>query len=380
MAGTVLPLISSSIRSPWFKATRRMTTAYGDHEGRLTPVRFDRPIADEYRVLRSKAGIFDVPEVPLEIRGPDAARFLDYLFTRPVSGMSIDRGRYGLMCHHGGGLACDGVVFRLAEDWFWYVHADRDVFTWAHALSAGFDVEIRDPQAWAIQIQGPSSLDILAACVDGGTPHGFNYYHSRQVTIAGQPVLISRTGWTGELGFEIYNMDPHINGVALWDHLMARGERHGLEALSTYAMNPRRIEAGILNYGTDMGWDTTPFDLGLAAFVDFAHDFIGRNALQNADRRARFSGFVTGADDVKWHSPVLCDGQTVGRVKAFEASPTLKTGIGYVLFDTPDAMAGGDFTLRDRDGLVHSLRLHTLPFLDPEKGIPRGIETMPFEP
>ena len=105
MAGLVLPIISSCARSPWFKATRDLTTAYGDHEGRLTPVIFERAIADEYRVLRTQAGIFDVPERPLEIRGPDAGAFLDFVFTRKVSTMAVDRGRYGLMCHDDGGIA-----------------------------------------------------------------------------------------------------------------------------------------------------------------------------------------------------------------------------------------------------------------------------------
>ena len=378
MAGMILPIISSAVRSPWFKATRDLTTAYGDHEGRLTPVTFERPIAEEYRVLRTKAGIFDVPEVPLEIRGPDAGAFLDYVFTRPVSTVAVDRGRYGLMCHHGGGIACDGVVFRLAEDWFWYVHADRDVFTWLQALKPGYDVEIRDPGAWAIQIQGPISLEILDACVDGGAPEGFKYYHARQVTMGGQPVLISRTGWTAELGFEVYNMDPHVDGMALWSHLMAAGRTHGMEILSTYAMNPRRIEAGIMNYGTDMGWDTTPFDLGLGAFVDFGHDFVGLDALQSADQSPRFSGFVTEAKDIKWRSPVFAGPDPVGRVKAFEASPTLGTGIGYVLFENADAMTADAFTVKDRTGDQHSLTLHQLPFFDPDKRIPRGLEVMEF--
>jgi aminomethyltransferase len=378
MAGMVLPIISSAARSPWFKATCDLTTAYGDHEGRLTPVTFDRSIADEYRVLRTRVGIFDVPERPLEIRGQGAGAFLDYVFTRPVSTVAVDRGRYGLMCHHGGGIACDGVVFRLAEDWFWYVHADRDVFTWLQALKPGYDVEIRDPGAWAIQIQGPISLEILDACVDGGAPEGFKYYHARQVTMGGQPVLISRTGWTAELGFEVYNMDPHVDGMALWSHLMAAGRPHGMEILSTYAMNPRRIEAGIMNYGTDMGWDTTPFDLGLGAFVDFGHDFVGLDALQSADQSPRFSGFVTEAKDIKWRSPVFAGPDPVGRVKAFEASPTLGTGIGYVLFENADAMTADAFTVKDRTGDQHSLTLHQLPFFDPDKRIPRGLEVMEF--
>ena len=378
MAGMVLPIISSAARSPWFKATRDLTTAYGDHEGRLTPVIFERPIAEEYRVLRTKAGIFDVPERPLEIRGPDAGAFLDYLFTRPVSTMAVDRGRYGLMCHHDGGIACDGVVFRLAEDWFWYVHADRDVFTWLQALKPGYDLEIRDPGAWAIQIQGPTSLAILDACVDGGAPEGFKYYHSRQVTMGGQPVLISRTGWTAELGFEVYNMDPNVDGNALWSHLLEAGAPHGMEVLSTYSMNPRRIEAGIMNYGTDMGWDTTPFALGLGDFVDFGHDFVGRDALQAAQHATRFYGFVTEANDIKWGAPVMTNGVAVGRVKAFEMSPTLGTGIGYVLFETPAAMRANAFTVKGRDGSEYPLSLHKLPFFDAEKRIPRGLEVMEF--
>ena len=379
MAGMILPIISSAVRSPWFKATCDLTTAYGDHEGRLTPVTFDRSIADEYRVLRTRAGIFDVPERPLEIRGQGAAAFLDYVFTRPVSTMAVDRGRYGLMCHHGGGIACDGVIFRLAKDWFWYVHADRDVFTWLQALSLGHDVEIRDPGAWAIQIQGPTSLEILDACVDGGAPEEFKYYHSRKVTMGGQPVLISRTGWTAELGFEVYNMDPNVDGIALWSHLMAAGRPHGMEILSTYAMNPRRIEAGILNYGTDMGWNTTPFDLGLGGFVDFDHDFVGRDALQSAERSPRFTGFMTEARDIKWGSTVLAGGQPVGHVKAFEPSPTMGNGIGYVLFDTPEAMAANAFTVKSRDGNEYPLALHALPFFDADKCIPRGLEVMEFK-
>ena len=378
MTGRVLPIISSCKRSPWFEATRDLTTAYGDHEGRLTPITFQRPTIEEYRVLRTKAGIFDVPEVPLEIVGPDAPAFLDYVFTRPVSTMTVGRGRYGLMCHHGGGIACDGVVFRLEKDWFWYVHADRDVFTWLHALKSGYDVDIRKPGAWAIQIQGPKSLEILNACVDGGALEGFKYYHAKQVMMGGQKVLISRTGWTAEIGFEVYNMDHSVDGMALWSHLMLAGAPLGMEALSTYAMNARRIEAGILNYGTDMGWDTTPFDLGLGMFVDFEHDFIGRSSLQTAARVARFSGFVTAALDVKWNAAVFVGANPVGHVKAFEFSPTLGTGIGYVLFENADSMVADAFTLKDRTGAVHSLDLHPLPFFDPDKKIPRGLEVMEF--
>ena len=196
--------------------------------------------------------------------------------------------------------------------------------------------------------------------------------------MAGQKVLISRTGWTGELGFEVYNMEPNVDGLALWNHLLQAGVPNGLEPLSTYAMNPRRIEAGILNYGTDMDWDTTPFDLNLGDFVDFEHEFIGRDALLKANRCARFSGFLTESRDIKWGSPVTSGSQTVGRVRAFTMAPSLGKGAGYVLFESADAMALSDFSVCDRSGNNCSLKLHSLPLFDPEKRIPRGLETMPY--
>ena len=113
-------------------------------------------------------------------------------------------------------------------------------------------------------------------------------------------------------------------------------------------------------------------------FVDLEYDFFGRESLQAAPRAPRFSGFLTDATDVKWNAPVFVGAHPVGRVKAFEPSPTLGTGIGYVLFDSADAMAGEAFTVKDRMGTQHNLTLHQLPFFDPDKKIPRGIEAMEY--
>jgi aminomethyltransferase len=375
MAGMPLNIISSCARSPYFECTRERTRSYGEHQGRLTPVIFDREVSEEYWVLRKAAGLFDVPERPLEIAGKDSTRFLDRMFTRPVSTLRLNRGRYGLLCHNGGGIACDGVVFRLEEDRFWYVHADRDVFTWMSALSEGYEVTIRDPRSWVLQIQGPRSLEILADCCDGGRPAPFDYFHAARVGMGGQPLLVSRTGWTGELGFEIYNLDPEVDGPALWNHLLARGNRHGLEPCSTYAMNPRRIEAGILNYGTDMNWDTTPFDLGLGQFVDLdGHDFIGRDALIKGDKRSRFSGFKLLEGDAKWGARVLSEGEPVATIKALDHSPYLQCGVGYVLFDSADLAERNNLVVLDRQGRERDVALHDLPFYDAEKRIPRGLD------
>jgi len=377
MAGTQLNVISSCARSPYFECTRNQALNYGECGGRLTPLSLGNDINDEYWMLRKSVGLFDVPERPVEITGVDSVRFLNRVFTRPTEALKVGRGCYGLLCHQRGGMVCDGVLFRLDEDRFWYVHADGDMYAWLVAQADGFKVEIRDPQSWVLQVQGPRSLEVLAKCCDDGAPENFRYFDITQVRMGGQDVLVSRTGWTGELGFEVYNLDPNVDGPALWNHLLETGREFGIKGCGTLSMNPRRIEAGILNYGTDMDWNTTPFDMGLGRFVDLdSHDFVGRDALVKAEKRARFTGFKCLEGDIKWGSAVLLDGRSVGRVKAFEHSPYLQCGVGFVLLESPDLMQQTGLTVIDREGHERSIELTPLPFYDQEKRIPRGRATL----
>ncbi len=379
MAGTQLNIISSCARSPYFTCTQDVTVTYGECAGRLTPLSLGREKSDEYWVLRKSVGLFDVPERPVEITGKDSLRFLNRVFSRPMETLQIGRGRYALLCHQRGGMVCDGVLFRLAEERYWYVHADSDMYAWLVAHAGGYDVEIRDPRSWALQIQGPRALDVFARCCDGGGPENFGYFHSTMVRMGGQDVLVSRTGWTGELGFEVYNLNPDVDGPALWSHLLDAGREFGISACGTLSMNPRRIEAGILNYGTDMDWDTTPFDMGLGRFVDLdSHDFVGRDALLQADKRARFTGFKCLEGVIRWNSTVLLDNCSVGRVRAFDHSPFLQCGVGFVLLDSPNLMDRAVLTIVDRMGHERPVELTPFPFYDPEKRIPRGLDTAKF--
>ncbi|MGB0383929.1 MAG: aminomethyltransferase family protein [Ardenticatenaceae bacterium] len=380
MAGTELKIISSCARSPFFKCTRDRTVNYGECSGRLTPLSLGRSKVEEYWTLRTAAGLYDVPERPLEIRGPDAVGFLNRMFTRPIETLRVNRGRYALLCDHRGGMVCDGVLFRLEEQRFWYVHADGAIYTWMMAFADGYDIEIVDPNSWALQIQGPRALDILEACCDDGAPKKFRYFHCAQVKMGGQPVLISRTGWTGELGFEIYNLEPNVDGPALWTHLVESGRDFGMLECGTLGMNCRRIEAGILNYGTDMNDKTTPYDMGLGQFVELdQHDFVGRDALAGADKRTRFTGFKCPKGNIRWGSSVLQNGSRIGLVKAFDHSPYLKCGVGFVLLDSPDFMDATGLTIVDRQGQERPIELTALPFYDAKKRIPRGLETVEFE-
>lgn len=379
MAGTQLNIISSCARSPYFPCTRDRVTIYGEGSGRITPLSLGLDKTEEYWILRKSVGLYDVPERPVEITGGDSVRFLNRVFTRPVETLSINRGRYALLCHQRGGIVCDGVLFRLDDDRYWYVHADRDIYTWLVAQADGYDVSINDPHSWALQLQGPRALEVLGTCCDDGAPAKFEYFHSTQLHMGGQDVLVSRTGWTGELGFEVYNLNPGVDGPALWNHLLEAGREFGIKECGTLGMNCRRIEAGIMNYGTDMNWETTPFDMGLAQFVDLdCHDFIGRGALLKADKRARFTGFKSPEANIKWGSIVLHDGRPAGQVKALEYSPYLECGVGFVLLDNPDLMNADGLTVADRQGQERPLELTPLPFYDPKKLIPRGLETAEF--
>jgi aminomethyltransferase len=185
---------------------------------------------------------------------------------------------------------------------------------------------------------------------------------------------VSRTGWSAELGFEVYNLDAGVDGPALWDHLLAAGADQGMRACGQMSMNIRRIEAGILNYRTDMDWHTTPYDMGLGAFVDLdGHDFIGRDALRNADKASRFTGFRCDPRQIRYGAAVTASSRAIGRVTAYEVSPYLECGVGFALLDSANSLDCGDVTIEDRDGKPCPVEFVALPVSDVDKHIPRGL-------
>lgn len=374
MSSRRLNVVSHCAKSPWFSRTWSEDALYSEYAGRLVLQSLGNDTVEEYWNLRKSVGLFDVPERPLEIRGGDVVRFLNRAFTRPVDKLRVGRGSYGLLCHQGGGMVCDGILFRLADDRFWYVHADADVHMWLSALAVDYAVEIHDPNSWVLQIQGPKSLQVLERACDGGGPDEFRYFDAFEGSMGGQPVLVSRTGWSAELGFEVYNMDPSVDGPALWDHLIAAGAEFGMRGASQIAMNIRRIEAGILNYATDMDWHTTPYDMGLGAFVDLdSHDFVGRDALRNASRALRFSGFKCGSRKIPYGAVLTSEGQPIGRVTAYDISPYLQCGVGFALLDSASGLECSAISVKDRAGEPCPIELVELPFYDTEKNIPRGL-------
>ena len=347
----------------------------GVYAGRFFAVYNGEDYLAKYWTLRRKALIFDVPEKPVEISGPDAVPFLEKVLTRRISTMAEGRGYYALALTPQGGIFMDGVIFRLAIDRFWYVQADGPFETWLMAHSGGFDVNISDPNSRVLQIQGPASFAIMSAASGGQIDETMGYFRSGYFDLGGQTLYVSRSGFTNELGFEIYCDGQRTDHLALWDHLMEAGQPHGMEFSSTRAMTIRRIEGGILGNTTDMDTSMTPFEAGLGAFVDMDKgDFIGRDALVDADRRPVLMGLTCASATPSSGSEILDADRVVGGITAGVPSPTLGLGIGYARFNTPGEWVGRPMKLRLPDGSVHDCDIVDVPFFDKEHRIVRGLD------
>ena len=361
--------------SPFIERTGSPNMVRGVYAGRYFPIFMGEDWIEKYWCLRQKVLIFDVPEKPINIEGPDTVPFLDRVLSRNVAAMTEGRGYYAIACTPHGGIFMDGVVFRLGENRFWYVQADGPFEAWLMANSGGFDVKITDPRSRVIQIQGPASMAVMNSSSDGAIDDTMKYYKSGYFNIGGQNLYVSRTGFTNELGYEIYCNGATTDHLALWDHLMDCGEPHGMEFSSTRALTIRRIEGGILGNLTDMDTTMTPFEAGLASFIDMNKgDFIGRAALVGKDTRSCLFGLTCSTDTPAAGSAVTDGGTIVGRVTAGVPSPTLCLGVGYVRFSAPGEWIGRTLSMRLPDGSMHEVHIVDLPFFDREKKIARGVD------
>lgn len=337
------------------------------HGGRLVdfagwemPVQY-RGILDEHRAVRRTAGLFDVSHMgELDVRGPDAGRFLNQLVTNDVAKMYPGRVVYSPMCYPDGGVVDDLLVYqRSAEDYFLCINAgniDKDV-AWIRERAAGFNVTITDRSAdyALLAIQGPKAAGIVQS-LTGAKLGLIKYYHFGEGTVAGIHCLISRTGYTGEDGFELY----HAPGAALTlaEALLAAGAPHGLELVGLGARDSLRLEAGYPLYGHELSADISPLTAGLGWTVklDKPGGFIGAGALRAehaAGGTKRVVFFRTGDRRiVRTDTPVTgSDGATAGRVLSGTLSPMLNEAIGTAL--VPASAVTGPLMVDIRGEKIH---------------------------
>ena len=348
------------------------------YNGRLTPSAFVDVSDDEmYWKVRREVILRHTGELPIEIVGPDAERLLNRVFARNVSKVQVGRCSYQFACYHDGGLINDGVLLRLAEDRFWMAQADGDLVNWdrAHAVNddgSPMDVRIFDPAVWVSQGQGPRSLEVPEAVIDGPMPERFNYFDMAAVSIAGQPVVIGRSGFTNELGWEFY-LTPDIDIAAVGDRVLSTGDAFGLIIPSSGVFRARRLEAGLLHVGSAFAATTTPFAAGLGGFVDFDKgDFIGRAALLDADRSCRTWGLRTNGGVADLGDTLTVDSRPAGRVCSSGWSPYQQCGVAIVRMDDTTVGPGAAGEVGCADGEVRSGELCALPMYHLERLITRG--------
>ena len=361
--------------SPYSERYHSGDIVYLSYAGRAVPLTNGIDPVKGYNKLRKGVAIFDVPEKPLSIKGSDAGKFMDKVFTRKVSAIKPMKALYALACLPNGGILMDGIVIRLAEDHFWFVQADGEFQVWLDAHASTFDVKIEDPKSHVLQIQGPKSLDVLAKASGTSVDENLRYFNCSYFDIGNQSVLVSRTGWTGEVGVEIYGRQG-IDHLALWDAIFEAGKSFDLTWHAADAMGTRRIEAGIFDNGTDLDKGLTPSMAGLGKFVDFNNKtFIGREALISCNSQRLLFGIMTDTLIPTSNFEVHKNDKIVGKITAGDWSPELNCGIGYVRFYEPTEISETwlhqKVFIKDNSNSFFEAKVVDLPFFDKDKKIPK---------
>jgi glycine cleavage system aminomethyltransferase T len=366
-------------KSPFFDSTVRWgATDFSVYNHMYIPRSFGDPEQNFWNLVND-AILCDVAvERQVEITGPDAAQFTQLLTPRNLSECAVGQCKYVLITNTAGGIINDPVLLRLEEDRFWLSLADSDVLLWAQGIAtqAGLDVDIREPDVSPLQLQGPKSGDIMEALF-GPCIRDLKYYWLERFELDGIELVISRTGWSSELGYEIYLLDG-AHGEQLWEKIMAAGEPLGLKPGHTSSI--RRIEGGMLSYHADMDADTNPFELGLDRLVDLdmSADFIGKASLQsikqNGVTRSQVGLVIEGeplsGPNTEFWS-VSSGDKIVGKVTSAVYSPRLKQNIALAMVSIDCANIGTTCLVTTPDD-QRAAKVVPKPFYDPKKRITSG--------
>ena len=366
-------------RTPFFEATQRYgARSYTVYNHMLFPICFG-DLEEEYWHLLHHVTLWDVSvERQVEITGPDAFRFTDMLTPRDLSKCAVGQGKYVVITADDGGIINDPVLLRLGENHFWLALADSDVLLWARgvALNAGLRVTIREPDVSPVQIQGPKARDVVGTLF-GNAVLELRSYYFLETALDGIPVVVTRTGWSGEVGYEIYLRDGS-RGDELWERIMDAGKAYNIRP--TGPSDIRRIEAGILNWGADMTLEYNVYEVGLEYLVDEAKasPYIGRDALARV-RAAGVQQTLVGVEidgpriemnAVPW--PVSKQGNIIGRITSAAWSPRLKKNLGYAMVPVRESAVGNAFDVTVPAAGDRRASVVARPFVDPQKAIPKS--------
>jgi aminomethyltransferase len=314
-------------------------------------------LVDEHTAVREKAGIFDVSHMgEVEVKGPEALKFVNYLVSNDVTTLEDHQVLYTHMCYDNGGTVDDLLVYRLAEDFFYLVinasNIDKDV-AWIkqHAAAFAVDVDNVSDSVAEVAIQGPNAQLILQKVTDVDLAEIAFFHCKRAVMVAGYPCLVSRTGYTGEDGFEVYASPDHI--VAIWNALLEVGQADGLKPAALGCRDTLRFEVALPLYGNELGPEISPLEAGLGMFVKLEGDnFIGKEALvkQKVEGLSKkVIGFEMTENGIPRHGyEVIVGGEVVGHVTTGYFSPSTEKTVGLALVKNGVTEMGSEIEIQIR--------------------------------
>ena len=364
-----LTMGARSRKSPFFDATvRHGATHFSVYNHTYMATSFGDPKA-EYQRLIQGASLWDVScQRQVELHGPDAAALAQYLCPRDLSRCAIDQGLYVPLCDHAGHIINDPILLKLDEDRFWLSIADSDILLWARAICAekGFDAQVLEPDVSPLAVQGPKAEAVVANLL-GNWVKTLRYFWFKETSLNGIPLVVARSGWSKQGGFELYLMDGS-RGLELWNEVWAAGK--------AYAIGPgtpntiERTESGLLSYGTETDAQTNPLELGLGQYMDLymEADFIGKDALQKIAANGpdrRLTGLLLEGNEpiatIEHQCPVTCDGSSVGFISVTAYSPRLGRNIGIALLRR-DIVENRHLVVAELPERAHWGEITSLPF------------------
>ncbi len=364
-------------KSPFFDATVRWgATGFSVYNHMYIPRDFGDPEKNFWNLVND-AILCDVAvERQVEITGPDAFQFIQLLTPRDLSKLSIGQCKYVLITNEKGGILNDPVLLRLGENHFWLSLSDSDILLWAQgvAVNSGLNVSINEPDVSPLQLQGPKSREIMVKLF-GESIRDLKYYWLKELELDGIPLVVSRTGWSTELGYELFLRDETM-GDKLWEMIMKAGNEYGLQPGHTSSI--RRIEGGMLSYHADADIQTNPFEMGLERLVSLDSDinFIGKKALIEIQKKGikrqqiglEIKGdSLTGPNTIFWE--IFCDDKIIGKVTSAVFSPRLEKNVALAMVDKNFSKIGLKLSV-EINGVLRDAIIVEKPFFDPKKALP----------
>jgi aminomethyltransferase len=367
-------------KSPYFEATERYgCRAYTTYNNMYLPLVYEDLVSD-YWHIKQGVTLWDVGcQRQVEITGPEAFNFLQHLTPRNLSDMEVGQCKYVPLTTETGGILNDPVVSRIGENQFWLSVADRDILLWARALAVGYgmQISIQEPDVSPLAVQGPKSFDVVADLF-GDWVRTLRYFWFRETELEGIPLVLARSGWSKQGGYELYLRDGNY-GDQLWETVMEAGRPYDIKPSTPSSIE--RVESGLLNYWEDMTEDTNPYEVGLGKFVDLNQevDFIGKAALKKINtsgKKRKLVGLEIHSEplsqlaqpwSIEWND------HKVGEITSAVYSPDLDKNIAFALIAVESADVGNQLIIEMEEDRV-AATVTTIPFIDNRDKVWKGIK------